>query len=350
MLEAEDDIAADIRAAMTADPAPAPEPLADIQDVVEAPEAPQLEGQENDGRVRDEHGRFVKKDEVAKPEEKAQPLTASPEVTPEPPKETIRPPTSWSATAKAKFAALDPDIQKEILKREGDIEGGKAQWDAKGEKLNRYEALIAPHREKFAAQGLDEFSAINALLNAQSMLERNPQEAINFLARQYGAQLPNGPQAQLMGFQQPPAPQLDPYALQLTQHMQALQQRLDQQEQAREREELSRLESEVETFRKDNLYFDNVRGDMSKLLDAGLATNLQDAYDKACWANPEIRGLLSSPPQAPKPPAAPGRPGAPAGLSVVGSPGSVQPVPQGDPNSSIEDDVRAALREVTGRV
>jgi hypothetical protein len=227
--EEPDDIASDIRAAFDA-PAAAPEPLAPAPELdgdlaaAKAPDQSSEVSNEGDSRARDESGRFAKKEGVANPVEQAQPVVATPQAVAEPPLETIRPPASWSATAKSQFAALDPVIQKEILKREGDIETGKAQWDAKGEKLNRYEALIAPYREKFAVQGLDEFAAINALLNAQTMLEKNPAEAIAYLARQYGAPLPSGPLAQQQAFQ-PQQQQPDPQYLQLATQVQSLQRR-----------------------------------------------------------------------------------------------------------------------------
>jgi hypothetical protein len=353
--EEPDDIASDIRAAFDA-PAAAPEPLAPAPELdgdlaaAKAPDQSSEVSNEGDSRARDESGRFAKKEGVANPVEQAQPVVATPQAVAEPPLETIRPPASWSATAKSQFAALDPVIQKEILKREGDIETGKAQWDAKGEKLNRYEALIAPYREKFAVQGLDEFAAINALLNAQTMLEKNPAEAIAYLARQYGAPLPSGPLAQQQAFQ-PQQQQPDPQYLQLATQVQSLQQFIAQQQQATEEREFGQVKSDVEAFRKDNLYFDNVKVEMGKLIQAGMAPDIQTAYDMACYANPEIRALLIAQ-NAPKPPQAPPQvpAGTPAGLSVVGSPGLSQQVSQADPNSSIEDDVRAALKAVSGRV
>src|SRR5579871_3545732 len=64
---------------------------------------------------------------------------------PEPPSpETVAAPAAWSAAAKARFQTLDPVVQQEVLKREKDMDAGKAQWDQKGERLNRLEAVIGP--------------------------------------------------------------------------------------------------------------------------------------------------------------------------------------------------------------
>ena len=59
---------------------------------------------------------------------------------------TIAPPPSWSATAKAEFAALPEVIRQEVLKREADIERGKAQlWNGSQARLNALE--VAAHQK-----------------------------------------------------------------------------------------------------------------------------------------------------------------------------------------------------------
>lgn len=351
--EETDDIAADIRSAIESEAAPPPiqEPIAAPEATTEAPPAAQQSSEEAAARARDDQGRFARKEEVAKSPEQAQPLVASPVAALEPPSETIPPPHSATAAVKAAWDSYPLEIRKELVRIEGEAQKGKTEWQSKGEKLNRYEAVVAPHRDKFAVQGLDEFSAINALLNAQAFLERDPNGAIAYLARQFGATLPGGRQDQGQPVYRQPQPQLDPHILTLAQQVQSLQQTLAHQQQAREAEEIGKVQSDVEGFRKDNLYFDNVKLTMGKLIEAGEATGLQDAYDKACWASPEIRPLLIAA-QAPKPapPVALALSGTPAGLSVTGSPGLSKQGGSVDPSSSIEDDVRSAYMATIGRV
>jgi hypothetical protein len=59
-------------------------------------------------------------------------------------------------------------------------------------------------------------------------------------------------------------------------------------------QEEQRMASEVGTFFQDPQYpfAENVRSDMSLLIKGGGADTLQDAYEKAVWANPETRSLL----------------------------------------------------------
>jgi hypothetical protein len=335
-VEAEDDINADIRAAIeggSTEEAPAIE--APVEAPVEAPAATEAPG---DNRERGPDGKFV-----AKPAEVAQPVAVQPPLGSEPPKEAIRPPVSWSATAKADFARLPAHIQQEVLKREKDIEAGMAQWNPKGERLNKFEALIAPRRDKLALAGVDEFTAIGQLLAAQDFLERDPNGALAYLAQQYGATLPEG-------FQQPGSQiqYADP-------QVQALQSRLDQIERARQ-DEINQRETEAqgaarfewETFRTspENPYAENVRQEMHALLAAGQVTNLKDAYDRAVWANPETRALLQSQVAAPVAP----KDTRPAGLSIAGAPGlGGAPAGTVDMNASVEDDIRRSIEQIRGR-
>ena len=240
-------------------------------------------------RARDEHGRFSKASDTA-PDS---PEPIAPKAGDEPAEtRTIAPPASWSATAKAQFQALDPVIQREVLKREKDIETGKAQWDQKGERLNRLDTVLAPRRERFQLAGFDEVRAIEALFAAQDFLERDPAGGLTYLARQYGVdlgRLAGGAQGQAAS-----EPPMHPALRQLAGEVNSLKGALAQQQSAAEQAVQSRFLSEVEAFSTDpsNPYVDNVREDMIALLQSGRAASLKDAYDKAVWANPETRTLV----------------------------------------------------------
>lgn len=204
--------------------------------------------------------------------------------------QTIRPPASWSATAKADFATLPPHIQQEVLKREGEIEAGKAQWDQKANRFNRLDAVLSPRQERFRLQGIDEVQAVQSLLAAQDYLERDAPAAIQYLARQYGVNLA----ALAPNQQQPTEAQLPPVVQQMAQKIQSLEQTLAQQSQAAHQQTVSETQAQIDAFAADpaNLYFQNVKEAMGQLIRVGQATGLKDAYEKAIWANPEIRPLL----------------------------------------------------------
>lgn len=340
-LNPEEDIRADIEAAIKGEEREAPQeaPAADAAPAPEPPEPPQES--EAESRARDEHGRFVAK--AAEPaQDNGNPLPQAVES----PSETIRPPVSWSATAKADFARLPPHIQQEVLKREKDIETGMAQWAPKGERLNKFEALFAPRREKLALAGVDEFRAVEQLLAAQDFLERDPAGALNYLAQQYGVSLP-GVQPQ-QGLQIPQAPE-DPRLSELQKQVASLSEALTSRQQAEEQAKVEAAHSDWVAFRSDpkNLYAENVKPEMAAFLREGRADTLQQAYDMAVWANPETRKLMMASTPAAQPP----KDVKPAGLSVTGAPGlGQQPPVANNPRASIEDDVRQSIQMLTGRV
>jgi hypothetical protein len=113
----------------------------------------------------------------------------------------------------------------------------------------------------------------------------------------------------------------------------------------------------MEAFRSkpENMYFENVRPQMVQLLESKLADNMQDAYDKAVRLNPEVWPLVqkaqSDAAQRSSQASEHARKALNASGSVTGSPtpGGRANGHAGNPNATITDDVREALRELNGR-
>ena len=337
------DMEDDIRAAMAEVSGAAPEP-APAEEVVVAPETiiaeaetPQDDAEKaSDGRERGPDGKFIAKAPETVQDTPDQPSEA---VADPAAKLAIRAPASWSPAAKASFERLPPEVQQAVAKREQEIDHGLRR---KSEEVKRYEPLeqlIAPRRALWAAQGMDEASAIKTLLAAQDLLERDPKQGLEFLARSYGVNL-NTAQPQGQPYQAQPARDSHPEIAALKQQLQVLQSQVQTAQTAP-------IVSQIDAFQNDpaNLYFENVRDDMAVLLHNGKASDLKEAYEMACWMRPDIRPFL----QTTQAPAAPVQDKAAqarrAAVSVTGSPGQTR-VPKS--NGSIEDDIRAAFEEVAG--
>lgn len=382
MREAEDSIDDDIRAAfaeasggdeaVTTSPSEVAEPVAEGQ--------PEVSAETPDGPVRDEKGRFAAKaqEEPEKPLAKAEQEVQSPpqpELAPGPPEETTAPPYSLKAALKAKWAELPPDVRDEFVRIETETHKAKTEWQSKAERLNRFEALFTPEdRNRLVLNRTDEFGYIQGLKAADEMLRGpNAFDALQQIAGMYGISLPQAqaaPMAADLAHQFDPGrpQQLDPASLQalLTPVVQPLMQRLDGLERsftdratADENAERQRADDRIAAFRDErnpdgtlkHLYFDNVRPLMHSLLQSGTAQDLEDAYEMAAYATPEVRKLLQAQAQAPATPQPrPPAPPKPAGLSVTGPPTpGAQPDRAGNSNSH-EDDVRTAIRELAGGV
>jgi hypothetical protein len=338
MSDMEDDIRAAMAEVSGIAPEPAPvEEVAAAEPVITEAETPHDDSEKAaDGRVRGPDGKFIAKAPEMVQDTPDQPSEA---VADPAAKLAIRAPASWSPAAKATFDKLPPEVQQAVAKREQEIDHGLRR---KSEEVKRYEPLeqvLAPRRAQWAAQGMDEVHAVKTLLAAQDLLEKNPMQGLEFLARSYGVNL-NTAQPQGQPYQAQPARDSHPEIAALKQQLQVLQSQVQTAQTAP-------IVSQIDAFQNDpaNLYFENVRDDMAVLLHNGKASDLKEAYEMACWMRPDIRPFL----QTAQAPAAPVQDKAAqarrAAVSVTGSPGQTR-IPKS--NGSIEDDIRAAFEEVAG--
>lgn len=268
------------------EPAPAPEP-----------QTTEIKDEPTTGaRERDETGKFKPAGDKPLAEPISEPVTAA-EANPQPetPAEPIRVPPSLPAALKAKFAELPPEWREAFHKRDEDVNTAKAQWDTKAARLNRYDEILAPHKDAWAVQGLDDHQAVARLVAAEKVLRETPAQGILYLAQSYGVDLrslvgqpgaPAQPQAQ--------AATADPVLTQLQSQVQTLQEALEKQSQTASQASLAQAQAQIQSFATDpaNLYFENVKDDVALLLESGRAQTLKDAYEMAIWANPETRPLL----------------------------------------------------------
>lgn len=309
--------------------------------------------QEGGAQGRDASGRFAPKALDGQAAAPGQSPAADPAAPGPADEQATRAPHSLPAPLKAKWGSLDPDVRNAFVRLEESTQAAKDEWAKKGERLNRLDEILAPRRDQLQLRGLDEVRAIQALFAAQDMLDRNPLEGLRALAQSYGVDLRQiAGQTNAQGAQpgQLP-PQIQAYLQPVLQQVQTLEQRDRQREQAQEAARASEAQQAIETFRNDpaNPYFDNVRDEMVAILTSGQAADLKSAYDKACWANPEIRTLLiqqqaeeQARAQAAEQRARADRAKQAAG-SVTGAPGAAQqPQTPGGASDSLRDDLKAA--------
>ena len=302
----------------TAEPVEAEAPAEEV-------EAAPVENAEpvKDERPRDPTGKFVKAPKESKePPKEAAPEAAEPVQAVDPPKgadpapepatqpqdasqrDINRPPSTWKPTARAEWEKLPPSVRAEIHRRESDFMAGQSQLlpDAKlGATIRQ---TVEPYRAMIEAEGSTPERAISNLMRTASILRLGTQnqklQAFAEMANNFGVDLrvfgqPQQPQ------QQQPGPFYDPRVDQLL----AQQRQADLDRQSRENAEreaiANKFLNEAGTDGKPlRPYVGDVMDQMSALVPVIRAERpgitheqvLQEAYDRACWANPEIRGLL----------------------------------------------------------
>lgn len=270
----------------------------------------------NDGRARDEHGRFVKSEkqaaeeskgaeQVAVPGTEAAPAAEAPAQTQQP--SVDLPPSTWTATAKAEYAKLPEVVRNEIKKRESDFQKGIGQYKQAADFGSRIDGVLRPYAQIIREKGGTPEGVISSLLQTAYALQTGtPQQKAQLLlqtAQQYGADMTIFGQKPADG-QQQQDPNIEAIIQQrlapVLQELNQFKSQFTTTQQQREQQEQQTLASQIEAFRTatdergqpKHVYFDNVRGTMAALIDSGDAKTLEEAYGMACRAHPEVSKLV----------------------------------------------------------
>lgn len=293
-----------------------------VDTALDEPSTPAAEPTEKPAvdKTRDEQGKFAAKQ--AEETISANPAAIDPNAQIKPvagqepapdAKSLVTPPATWSASAKAVYATLPETARKEIAKREQDYARGIQQH---AEHAKGYQTMMRefqPYEAMMRAEGGTPEGAIRDLMKTSYMLRTGtPQERgqlVMQIAQRFGADVSQftGKQAEQPAGQQEFMPQIAQYVQQLVNpHLQRIQSweqgqqtAQQQQQQALQHDTVSQIEAFQNATAEDGIspkhvYFENVRELMSGYFASGQATSLDQAYDMACWANPEVRAALQA--------------------------------------------------------
>lgn len=205
--------------------------------------------------------------------------------------QAIGAPKTWTKEAIAKWATIDPLIQQEIAKREEDMFRGIEKYKGAAELGARYHAVTEPYQAALAAEGVDPVElfknfAGNHYLLSRGTPEQKTQLAANLLTA-YNIDLEAV--LQVMGNAAIHRP--DPNVLALQREIAELKNGITTNQQREYAARHNAAFEEINKFADDSAhpYFDEVANDIAGLINAGLATSLEEAYQKAIFANPATR-------------------------------------------------------------
>lgn len=252
----------------------------DEQTKVEEPEVTEeiTEPETAEGeRARGPDGKFVKTEEV-----KAE----------APPVEAIEPEAHWSEEDKNAFRAIPPEHRKWVFERYKRVEADNTRKSQEAASLKKFreqfEEVIAPYRQEFQMQGMDEVSAIRSLFAIRDHLRKDPVGGFKWLAQQFGVDL-----AQLNQEQ----PQ-DPALQAVNQQFQAVTNKLQAVEQTIQQERLNSAWERINAFAQEkdpsgrlkHPHFEAVSDSMTQLMKAGIVPmgDLENAYATAVRLKPEL--------------------------------------------------------------
>lgn len=251
-----------------------------IESAIEEHSAPvEQVAEPTEGRARDEMGRFAAKEESPVVKENSEEISEPSFPVEE--RKSIPRPSSWKKDYEQDWETLPEKIREYINEREGQYAKGvstyKSQWDSA---QPIYEA-IQPFMPDLQQHNISPVTWIQNLGNAHKVLALGtPEQKLEMfsrLATDYGV-----PLGALNGGS------YDPQFSQLANELSTVKNQWQSFQEQQQRMEQQAVVQEIEQFKSNAPFFDEVRPTMAQLLQSGVATDLKDAYDKAIRLNDEV--------------------------------------------------------------
>lgn len=278
MTDADDfDLEADLAAALDGT---AHETPAQAQERETAPQEGETasEAEERARYVR-EGRRFVKEGGDKKDGDPAE--AADPQQQQQPPKEK-RP--TWYKDEYGDWSKLPENFRNALREQERNAAQAIEKHSTAAKAWEPVNKLIEPHLAELRAAGVEPQQYVSNLINADKYLRQDPVAAMNWLAQQYaGMDVIQLAQWMYDNGQQPE--QVDP----VQQELAALRAELQQIKQLPVQQRREAAQQQIADWSKDKPDFPAVRQTMAALAKAKPEASLDDLYQEAQWAHPEIR-------------------------------------------------------------
>ena len=305
---------------------------------------------------RDESGRFKAKDAVEEATAAEPEAAESPEEVAAEPDPYAAPPQHAKKAIREHWADLPSDVRADLIAREKEVHEGFTRFDEERQFGKRIKEVVAPYEPFIKSLGAEPVQAFDYLIKTDYALRtaEPAQRAQMFLraAKDYGLDLETLTREAAI---------LQENFNPVVETLQERIFRLESQLQSTNVQPTASVDADVvrmiEDFasKPENVHFAKVQPVMTALLESGQAQTLEEAYDRATYADPEIRALRLSAERETEErkraeaKAAQAAAARKASVSVTGAPGSAVPTPPMESSGSLEDDIRNAIRAASGR-
>lgn len=217
-------------------------------------------------------------------------------------------PVSWSVTSREHWAKLPEDVKQQVLKREQQISDALEVGKENRKTGERFKEIVDKFQPIISAEGIsDPIQGFNGLMETIAGLRLGTQQQkAQFIARfinGYGVDLNVLDQVLASNISGKPIQQTEDQRLaqMLEQKMAPINQfmsNLERQKQLHERQMQENTNREVESFGQTHEFYNDVRLDMADLIDLaanqGRSLTLEQAYNMACAANPDIQRVMQT--------------------------------------------------------
>lgn len=250
-----------------------------VEPIEEAPEGP----------VRDENGRFVAKEpKEAEPVEAVEPVAP---VEPDPvPSEPVDPqaveaPTNMPKAIREAWAALPEGVRDALKTREDETHRLATKVDRERQVGRNFDTMVERYKPLIEQEGGSPLAAVADLLETARVLRQGTPEQksalINQVCTQFGINIEEAYYAR-------PDPQLAQANIEIMRRDAQLR---AYEAQTRAVDDVT-VEQQISEFRETHEHFETVAPEMSRLIEAGIAIGLQDAYDRAIYSDETLRSNL----------------------------------------------------------
>jgi hypothetical protein len=199
-------------------------------------------------------------------------------------------PKTWTKEALEDWAKIPSRAQQEILKREEDMMRGINAYREAADLGARYSKVVEPYAPILAAENIDPVGLFQSFAANHYLLSRGtPAQKLELTARLFESY--NIPLKDFLEYIAGQGEPQDPRLAAYDRRFQELENRLSsaQNQEIERRRAVAR--SQIDAFADDGNHplFDELADDINKIINAGAATSLQDAYDRALWGRPDLR-------------------------------------------------------------
>ena len=264
-------------------------------------EGPAAEEPERAERQRDEAGKFARK-EPMQPGPKSEP------------KREDRAPQSWKPETREHWGTLPTEVKAEIARREREFAVTMQETADQRRFADAVMKTVAPYEHFIRAENSNPIAAIDNMMATAARFRTGtaPEVAnlVGYLVNQFGVgRFGNGFIEMLDQALVGQTPQIDPreqaIRAQVEQEIAPVRQFMNELNQAKQQQEMQLQQAaggEVQGFLAQHEFAMDVKDDMADLIEMasrrGREMSLEEAYDRACRAHPEISKIFAKRDQA----------------------------------------------------
>lgn len=198
-------------------------------------------------------------------------------------------PKTWRKEAAAVFETLPDIVKAEVMKREEDMFKGMEQYKQGAQIGQNFQNVIAPHLDHLQRAGVNPYEEVNGLLEYSKIMRFGTQgermQLLSSIATEYGLDLLE------LAETTPVQPYIDPAVKALQDEVNQLKSGRQQEETQRVTQARAEVQRTVDAFKADpkHEHFDTLEPEMVAFMTSGVCKTLEEAYEKALWANPLTR-------------------------------------------------------------